>query len=87
MKSSATRRFWECYDRLPPLVQRLADKSYQLWRRKPDHPSLHFKRLKGKANRFSIRVGLYYRTLGHRAGEGVEWVWIGTHSEYDHILR
>jgi len=87
MKSVATRRFWDCYHRLPPPVQRLADKTYGLWRRKSDHPSLHFKRLKGSTNRFSIRVGLCYRALGHRVADGVEWVWIGTHAEYDHLLR
>lgn len=87
MKSAASRRFWDCYHALPAPVRRLADKTYRLWRRDPDHPSLHFKKLKGRATRFSIRVGRQYRALGRRLDDGVEWVWIGTHGEYDRLLR
>jgi hypothetical protein len=51
----------------------------------PDHPSLHFRRLRGSEDRYSIRVGDYYRAIGRRAGEKVIWVWIGTHSDYDRL--
>lgn len=87
MKSKASRRFWECYGRLPPAVQQLAVKAYALWRRNPRHPSLHFKRLDRAGNRFSVRFGIHHRALGRQVEGGVEWVWIGTHAEYDQIIR
>ena len=85
MTSRATRRFWKLYQELPKSVQRLAVKNYRLWRDNPRHPSLDFKKLAGHGERFSIRVGDHYRALGHKISSGYEWVWIGTHSNYDRL--
>jgi hypothetical protein len=87
MTSRATRRFWKLYESLPEPVQRLAAKNYRLWRNNPAHPSLDFKQLHGSGKRFSVRVGNHYRTLGQRVADGVEWVWIGTHEEYNKLIR
>lgn len=86
MNSRATGRFWKCYDGLPAHVQKLADKNYELWRMDPQHPSLGFKKLHGGKERFSVRVGDHYRAIGERLEDGVIWVWIGTHAEYDHLV-
>jgi len=86
VKSVATRRFWELLHALPAPVQELAVKNYRLWRRNPQHPSLHFRRLQGSVDRFSVRVGDHYRALGRQTSEHIIWVWIGTHSEYDRIV-
>jgi len=86
MTSRASRRFWACYARLPRQVQRLAVKNYALWRADPRHPSLGFKRLHGGADRFSVRVGDHYHALAHATDQGVEWVWIGTHEEYNRLV-
>lgn len=67
-------------------VQDLAIRSYYLWRRDPHHPSLHFRRLRGSADRFTVRVGGHYRALGTLTGNTIMWVWIGTHAEYDRLL-
>jgi hypothetical protein len=40
-----TRRFWECYNALPEVVQQTADQCYELLKAEPAHPSLHFKKL------------------------------------------
>ena len=64
MNSVATRRFWALFQALPDDVQQLAVKNYRLWRRDPHHPSLHFRRVQGSADRFSVRVGDHYRALG-----------------------
>jgi len=72
---------------LPEPVQRLAAKNYRLWRNNPAHPSLDFKQLHGSGERFSVRVGNHYRALGQRVANGVEWVWIGTHEEYNKLVR
>jgi len=76
-----------CYSQLPLPVQQHARKTYRLWRDNPAHPALHFKKLQGHDNRFSVRVGLHHRALGRIVGDTVEWVWIGTHAEYDQLLR
>ena len=87
MKSVATRRFWDLLHALPPDIQELAVKNYYLWLRSPNHPSLHFRRLKGSTNRFSIRIGSHHRALGDLHSGAVRWVWIGTHEEYNRLVR
>ncbi|HEY7336181.1 MAG TPA: hypothetical protein VH639_14925 [Bryobacteraceae bacterium] len=87
MKSLATRRFWSLFHALPNEVQRLAAKNYHLWRKNPSHPSLHFRRLKGSDDRFTIRVGDRYRAVGLLRSETLIWVWIGTHAEYDRMVE
>jgi len=87
MKSAATQRFWGLFHALPFEIQKLAVKNYHLWCQNPNHPSLHFRRLKGGQGWFSIRVGEHYRALGRLESDGVTWVWIGTHSEYDQLVH
>lgn len=68
---------------MPAAVRLLADRSFELLKANPQHPSLHFKRV----GRFrSVRVGLHYRALGVDADGGVLWFWIGTHAEYDALV-
>ena len=86
MISKATRRFWKLYQELPEPVQRLAIKNYRLWLRDSRHPSLDFKKLTGSSARFSVRVGLHYRAIAHVIEGGVEWVWIGSHEEYNKLV-
>jgi uncharacterized protein (UPF0147 family) len=44
MRHRASRKFWEYYNALPKNVQRLADQNYEMLKRDPKHPSLHFKK-------------------------------------------
>jgi hypothetical protein len=86
LKSRATARFWKLYAALPARVQDLARKNYQLWQSDEKHPSLGFKRLKGgSGKRFSIRIGDHYRAIGQRLDDGIEWVWIGSHEDYNKL--
>ncbi|MGA9451885.1 MAG: hypothetical protein WBW41_11160 [Verrucomicrobiia bacterium] len=71
---------------MPEPIQRLAVKNYRLWLENPHHPSLDFKKLAGRGDCFSVRVGDYFRALGHKVEGGVEWVWIGTHEDYNKLL-
>ncbi len=87
MKSRATTRFWFLYEQLPPTIKKLAVKNYHLWIENPRHPSLCFKKLHGRGERFSVRIGENCRAVGHFVEGGVEWVWIGSHDEYDTLLR
>lgn len=79
-----TRRFWQCYNKLSKSVQQTANNCYELLKRDPSHPSLHFKKL--AKNYWSVRVGLNYRALGVEVENGILWFWIGTHAEYDKLI-
>jgi hypothetical protein len=83
LKHFASPRFWECYERLPDVVYELSDKSFELLKANPRHPSLHFKKV-GKYR--SVRVGRYYRALAVEVPDGLLWFWIGTHSEYERLV-
>ncbi len=63
---------------LPREVRELADKSYELQKANPRHPSLRLKRIEGL---WSVRVGQPYRALGIDAPAGIQWIWIGSHAE------
>lgn len=83
MRHRATPKFWKFRDTLPKEVQELADKTYDILKRDPRHPSLHFK----KVGRFwSARVGIHYRAIAVEDGEDIVWFWIGHHSEYDRLI-
>ena len=84
MTHHTTADFWVCYARLPEAVRRLADANYELLRADPHHPSLHFKRV---GRLWSVRVGIGYRALAVESGDGPLWFWIGSHGEYDRIIR
>jgi hypothetical protein len=87
MNSSCTRRFWHGYEKLPRHARLLADKMYLRWRDNPGHPSLNFERLAGgDGRRFSVRVGLHYRAVGRQVADGLEWVWIGSHEEFNQLF-
>jgi len=64
----------------------LSEKTYPRWRNDPRYPSLDFKKLAGQGERFSVRVGLHYRAISQRVDDGVKWVWIGSHEEYNKLV-
>ncbi|GAB4523675.1 MAG: hypothetical protein Fur0018_06650 [Anaerolineales bacterium] len=84
MKHLASSSFWEQYERLPDHVRQLADKNFQLLKTNPKHPSL---RLKKVGEYWSVRIGRRYRALGVEVEDDLLWFWIGTHAEYDALLR
>ena len=84
MRHFASAAFWEAHRRLPEQVRALADKNYALLKENPNHPSLHFK----KVGRFwSVRVGLRYRALAAATDGDLVWFWIGSHADYDALIR
>jgi hypothetical protein len=84
MKSRATGAFWNRYHTLPAEIQKIADKQYRLWISDSFHPSLNFKKV---GRYWSARVTEDYRSLGVRDGDTIIWFWIGTHREYDRLLK
>jgi len=45
MMHFASPSFWELYDKLPPAIQEVADKNFELLKADPKHPSLHLKKV------------------------------------------
>lgn len=84
MTHRATSRFWRCYHALPAAVQELADRSFALLKADSGHSSLHFKKI---GQLWSARVGLHYRALAIEVGDDLAWFWIGSHSEYDRLIK
>lgn len=84
MNHRASPAFWAtCHD-LPEEVRRVADRCFALLKSDPAHPSLHCKRI----GRFwSVRAGLHHRALGIAIEGGVLWFWIGSHAQYDKLIR
>jgi hypothetical protein len=87
MRSQATPRFWRLFHHLPQDIQRLAVKNYQLWQSNPNHPSLRYRQLEGREELVTARVGDHYRVLGVLEPGTVDWIWIGSHAEYDRLIR
>jgi len=87
MNHLALPRFWRHYRELPEQVQILADKNFELLKNNPYHPSLHFKKVGRSDELWSVRVGAHYRALAADKPDGIVWFWIGTHADYDSLLR
>ncbi|BBO23755.1 MAG: hypothetical protein HND43_11145 [Armatimonadetes bacterium] len=84
VRHRATKRFWKSYETLPEEVREAADRAYALLKVDPSHRSLRFKEIEGL---WSARVGRRYRALAVQDEEDFIWVWIGTHAEYDRLIR
>jgi hypothetical protein len=84
MTSSTTPSFWRAYRALPENIQAEAGKSYQLWKDNPSHPSLRFAR---KGNYWSVRITRGYRALAREYEGTLYWFWIGSHDDYERILK
>jgi len=70
VNSELTDEFLACFRRLPDRIKRQARKTYAVWKIRPHHPSLEFKRVGKRSPIYSVL-----------------WFWIGSHAEYDHLLR
>ena len=85
MISRANAQYWDCFNALPGDIQRIAREKYRLWEKDCFHPSLHFKPLMDDL--WSARINQSYRAVGRRKGELIVWVWVGTHAEYDKLMK
>lgn len=84
MKHFASPEFWTAYRLLPENIRALAEKNFDLLKSDPRHPSLQLK----KVGRYvSARVGLRYRALAVETEGGLMWFWIGSHADYDALLK
>lgn len=65
-------------------VQEIARKNYKLLKNDARHPSLHFKKV---GSFYSARVGINYRALAIKDHNDFIWVWLGTHEEYERLIK
>jgi hypothetical protein len=77
--------FWDFFRALPIEIQQAARAKYRLWQEDAFNRSLHFKPL--FENIWSVRINQSYRALGRRQGNLIVWFWIGTHADYDQLLK
>jgi hypothetical protein len=80
----ANPEFWSHYRQLPPQIRALADKNFALLKNDAHHASL---RLKKVGNFWSVRVGRRHRALAKEREEGLVWFWIGSHDEYERLIK
>jgi hypothetical protein len=85
VRHRATASFWRSYEQLPENVRRVADKNFANLKKNVRHPSLRFKKVGDEL--WSARVGASHRALALEDTDGFSWIWIGTHAEYDRLLR
>ena len=48
--------------------------------------TLHFKQTH-KSGLWTVRIDKRYRALGVGVGDSIQWFWIGSHANYDKIIR
>lgn len=83
MISRGTKEFWALYHALSFDARSQARKAFLLFVENPDHPSLRFKKLHGVHPYWSVRFGSGYRAVCRRDGDKADWIWIGTHQDFD----
>ena len=87
MRSHTTARFRRCLERLPEHVRRQATEAYERFSAHPEHPGLRFKQVHPSRPVYSVRIGIHHRALGVRDGDEMIWFWIGSHADYDSLIR
>lgn len=87
MKSFTTERFRKLYRKLPKDIRKQARKTYQRFIDDSQHPSLQFKKIHSNRPIFSARINIDYRVLGIRDDDAIIWFWIGSHADYDKLLK
>lgn len=88
LRSRRTKRFRALLAALPFDAQRQARDAYHLFQTNPRHSSLRFKRISpSDPSLYSARVGGRYRVIGKLKGDTVIWDWIGSHEDYNTLIR
>jgi hypothetical protein len=87
VNSRITEDFRASFARLPDAVKAQARKAYRLWRQDSAHPSLRFKRIHGHEALYAVRVSRGWRALGLVEGDTIYWFWIGSHADYEKLIK
>ena len=87
MTSITVDRFWKCYKELPDQIKKAAKKAYREFEKNPYHPGLRFKRIHSTRPIFCLRITKDYRAVGVQQNNQVIWFWIGSHDDYNNLLK
>jgi hypothetical protein len=87
LQSRTTKRFRKAFDDLPKNIKKSAKNSFKKWIQNPELDSLHFKKIHVGKSVYSVRVGRGWRALGVKEGDTMIWFWIGSHTDYDNLIK
>ena len=87
MESKTTERFRKSFDNLPDKIKEDAKKVFKIWKSNPYLKSLKFKKIHEKENLYSVRIGISWRALGIKENDTMIWFWIGSHNDYDNLIK
>ncbi len=87
MTSRTTASFRKAFDALPEDIQDRAREAFKLFSENPGHPGLRLKQVHSTEPIYSARVTLDYRALAIRNNDVWIWFWIGSHADYDQLLK
>ena len=87
MISHTNSSFWKLYGKLPQNIREIAKKQYKLFTIDAYHASLHFKRVHSTRPIYSARITRNYRAIGILEDNIIVWFWVGSHNEYDKLLK
>jgi hypothetical protein len=86
--SKTTPAFRRLFNALPPDIQAQARDTFVLFTSNPNHPSLHYQRIKRHKDWLrSVRIGLNYRALAIERGNILYWIWIGPRADFDYFIK
>ena len=87
MKSFTTDKFRKAFDNLPENIKSLAKKTYNIWKDDPYHKILKYKQIHSSKEIYSVKIGKGWKTLGLKREEKMVWFWIGSHADYDKLIK
>lgn len=87
MISHTTERFRKLCKNLPKQIRNEARQAYSQFKSDPYYPGLHFKRIHSSRPIDSVRVTKDYRAVGVQRDNEMIWFWIGSHSDYDKLMK
>ncbi len=87
LRSVRTHQFKDLFDRLPPHIQEIARRKFELFKTDPFHPSFHRRIIRSTAHlpypHIEFRITRDYRATCFVDGDTYVWVFIGSHAAFD----
>ncbi len=87
MISHTTERFRKLLKKLPKEIRGQAKDAYTQFKKNPYHSGLHFKQVHAALPVYSARISLDYRAVGVLKNNEIVWFWVGSHSDYNKIVK
>jgi hypothetical protein len=87
VKSRTTTEFRKLFANLPKQAQEQTRAAYRQFKEDPSYSSLRFKKVHPELPIYSARINKSYRAVGQLDRDTVIWFWVGSHAEYDRLLK